>query len=55
MVRKIAEVNMSQQVSLKNIDETRNCFSEEVNQNEMIRRKHKPIFKTYIILNTYLF
>ena len=30
----MAEENISQKFRLKNIDETRNCFIEEINQND---------------------
>ena len=32
---------MSQEFRLENLDETRNCFSEEIEQNELMSRKHK--------------
>ena len=39
---------MIQEFRLKNIDETRNYFLEEIKQNELMSRKHK---KVCIILN----
>ena len=33
----MSEENISQEFRLKNIDETRNYFIEEINQNELIR------------------
>ena len=39
---------MSQEFRLKNIDETRNYFLEEIKQNELMSRKHKGLC---IILN----
>ena len=30
--------NTSQEFRLKNIDETRNCFVEEIKQNELMRK-----------------
>ena len=35
------EKNISQEFRLKNIDETRNYFLEEIKQNELISRKYK--------------
>ena len=35
--------NIGQEVRLKNIDETRNYFIEEINQNESIGRRHKKV------------
>ena len=37
----MAEENISQEFRRKNIDEARNYFLEEIEQNELIRRKHK--------------
>ena len=31
--------NVSQEFTLKNIDETRNCFIEEINRNELMSEK----------------
>ena len=37
---------MSQEFKSKSIDETRNYVIEEINQNELMSRKHKKICKT---------
>ena len=37
---------MSQEFWLKSINETRNCFLEEIDENGMISRKHKQICTT---------
>ena len=37
---------MSQEFKSKGIDETRNYVVEEINQNELMSRKHKKICKT---------
>ena len=37
---------MSQKFRLKNIDETKNYFLEEIKQNELISRKHKNVCTT---------
>ena len=44
----MAEENISQEFSLKNIDERRNYLIEGINRNELIRKKHK---KDFITLN----
>ena len=40
------EENMIQEFRLKNIDETRNYFLEEIEQNELMSRKHRMVCKT---------
>ena len=35
--------NVSQKFRLENVDETRNYFIEEINQNELMNKKHKKI------------
>ena len=42
----MAEENISQEFRLKNIDETRNYLIEEINQNELMSKKHKKISTT---------
>ena len=42
----MAEENISQEFRLKNIDETRNYFHEEIKQNELMSRRHKKICAT---------
>ena len=37
---------ISQQFRLKNIDETRNYFLAEIEQNELISKKHKKVCTT---------
>ena len=44
----MSEENISQEFRLKSIDEKRNYLIEEINQNELITKKHK---KVYRILN----
>ena len=36
----MSEENISQEFRLKNIDETKNYFIEEINQNELISKKY---------------
>ena len=49
---------MSQKFRLKNIDETRNYFLEEKEQNELMSRKHKKVcttlnyFEHFLVLTT---
>ena len=37
------EENVSQEFRLKNIDETKNCLIEEINQNGLMSKKHKEV------------
>ena len=39
----MSEENISQEFRLKNIDETRNYFIKEINQNELMSKKHKKV------------
>ena len=39
----MSEENISQEFRLKNIDETRNYFLEEIKKNELISKKHKKV------------
>ena len=45
---------MSQEFRLKNKDETRNYFLEEIEQNELMRRKHKKICTTLNYIEHFL-
>ena len=38
------EENISQEFRLKNIDETRNYFIKEINQNESMSKNYKKVF-----------
>ena len=51
----MAEGNICQEFRLKNIDETRNYLSEEINRNELMSKKYKTFVQLQIILNTSLF
>ena len=44
-MKNIVEENLSQEFSLKNIDET-NYLIEEINRNELMSKKHKKVCKT---------
>ena len=37
--------NISQKFRLKNIDETRNYLIKEINQNELMSKKHKKVYR----------
>ena len=37
--------NINQEIRMKNIDETRNYFIKEINQNELISKNHKKVRK----------
>ena len=39
----MVEENISQEFRLKNIDETRNYLIEEINQNDLISKKHEKV------------
>ena len=39
----MSEESISQEFRLKSIDQTRNCFIEEINQNELMSKKHKKV------------
>ena len=39
----MSEENISRQFRLKNVDETRNYFIKEINQNELMSKKHKKV------------
>ena len=40
----MAEKNVNQEFRLKSLDETRNCFLEEMKQNKLISKKQKKNF-----------
>ena len=42
----LVENNMSHEFRLRNIDETKNYFLEEIKQNELMSRKHKKVCTT---------
>ena len=45
------EEDINQEFRLKKIDEIRNCFIEEINQNELISNKHKKVFRVLNYIN----
>ena len=46
----MSEENISQEFRLKNIDETKNYFIEEINQNELMSKKHKKVCTALIYI-----
>ena len=42
--KNMAEENVSLEFRLRNIDETRNYIIEEINQNQLMSKKHKKYF-----------
>ena len=42
----MTEVNINQELRLKNIDESKNYFNEEIKLNELISKKPKKVCKT---------
>ena len=42
----MSQENISQEFRLKNINETRNYLTEEINQNELMTKKHKKVCTT---------
>ena len=42
-MKNMVEQNLSQEFRFKNIDETKHYFYEEIEQNELMSRKHKKI------------
>ena len=41
----MCEENISKESKLKNIDETRNYLTEEINQNELMSKKYKKVYR----------
>ena len=50
----MVEGNISQEFRLKNIDETRKYFLEEIGKNELISRKHKNLCTTLNYIEHFL-
>ena len=45
-LKNMVEENIRQEFRLKNKDETRNCFVEEIKQNKLMSKKHKNVCTT---------
>ena len=52
--KNVTEKNISQEFRLENIDETRNYLLEEIEQNELMSRKHKKVFTTLNYIEHFL-
>ena len=50
----MVEENISQEFRLKNIDETRNYFFEEIKQHELMSKKHKNVCTTLNYIEHFL-
>ena len=50
----MAEENICEEFRLKNMDETRNYFLEEVKQNELMSKNHKKICATLNYIEHFL-
>ena len=50
----MVEENITQEFRLKNIDETRNYFLEEIKKNELMSKKHKKICTTLNYIKHFL-
>ena len=50
----MVEEKISQEFRLKNIDETRNYFPEEIEQNELMSRKYKKVCTTLNYIEHFL-
>ena len=48
------EENLSQECRLKNIDETRNYLTEEIDRNELMIEKHKKVCETLNYIEHFL-
>ena len=53
-MKNLAEGNIIQEFWLKNIDETRNYLIKEINQNELMSKKHKKVCKNLIYTEHFL-
>ena len=52
--KNISEEKISQELRLKNLDETRNYLIEEIHRNELISKMHKKICKTLNYIEHFL-
>ena len=50
----MVEENVSQEIRLKNIHETRIYFVKEIRQNELMSKKHKKVCKTLNYIEHFL-
>ena len=50
----MSKENLSQEFRLKNVDETKNYFVEEIEQNELMCKKHKKVCTTLNYIEHFL-
>ena len=50
----MVEENISQEFRFENIDETSNCFLEEIKKNELMSKKHKKVCTTLNYIEHFL-
>ena len=50
----MAEEKISQEFRLKNLNETKNYFVEDIEQNELISTKHKNVCMTLVYIEHFL-
>ena len=50
----MVEENISKEFRLRKIEKTKNCFVEEIQQNELMRKKHKKICTTLSYIEHFL-
>ena len=50
----MSEENISQEFRLKNIDEGRKCFIEEIEPNELMSKEHKKVCRTLNYIENFL-
>ena len=51
----MVDENIDQEFRLKNINETRKHFLKEIEQNELMNKKHKKVFTTLNCIEHFLF
>ena len=52
--KNIAKTNINQEVRIKNIDETKNYITEEINQIRVMSKKHKKVCRTLNYIENFL-
>ena len=50
----MTQENINQEYRLKNIDERRNYFIKVINQNELMSKKHKKVFRVLSFIENLL-
>ena len=54
VVKNMDEENLSQEFRLKNIKEIKNYFIKETNQNELMSKKHKKVYRNLTYIDHFL-